>query len=276
MNSDYDHLVRSHYREEACKHGLSATSTMADIITRQMETETIVTFVSTVCQMWQAAGHNRSKLIADVGCGNGYTLKVLLEQFPDQHFLGVENSPDLHALAERRFTEVGNIEIVEGDIRTTDFAGGRRLDIIICQRVLINLLSREDQRTALDNMIVSMPIGGRLLLIEGVHSSIQILNEARAEFDLSPIEPAHHNLYLEDDFFVRDDLMAHRAEGWSIPENFLSTHYFVSRVLHPLVQGDRPFNRNSQFVSFVSQALKPAVGDYSPLKLFAFQKCERR
>ena len=41
----YDDTIREHYRSVAEKAGLSETSTMADIRTRQLETELITRFV---------------------------------------------------------------------------------------------------------------------------------------------------------------------------------------------------------------------------------------
>ena len=124
---------------------------------------------------------------------------------------------------------------------------------------------------ALRNLINVVHPGGTLLFIEAFSSALAKLNEARAEFELSPIPPAHHNLYLDDDFFEIDELKP-LGNNQLQPVNFLSTHYFVTRVLHPLHLGDRPLKRNSEFVRFFSQALKENVGDYSPLKLHMFEK----
>ena len=168
------------------------------------------------------------------------------------------------------------MEIRKGDIRDSDFAPKDSVDILLCQRVLINLLSEEDQKSALGNIInvVASPgitrSGGTLLFIESFSSSLAKLNEARAEFELPAIQPAHHNLYLTDDFFETPQLKTLSTNGHLPPPNFLSTHYFVTRVLHPLYLGNKPLRRNSEFVRFFSAALKENVGDYSPLKVNMF------
>jgi hypothetical protein len=109
------------------------------------------------------------------------------------------------------------------------------------------------------------------VFIEAFSRQLDTLNEARAEFELPPIPPADHNLYLPDDFFAVSTLR--RLEAPEVPPaNFLSTHYYVTRVLHPGLIPDTAVKRNSEFVRFFSGALRQNVGDYSPLRLNAFEK----
>jgi hypothetical protein len=77
---------------------------------------------------------------------------------------------------------------------------------------------------------------------------------------------------LPDDFFQRKDLTPLQLPNFHHPVNELSTHYFVSRVLHDLALSGRPFVRNSNFVRFMSAALPMGIGDYSPLRIYALQK----
>ncbi len=269
VSRDYDDVITEHYRSVAEDSGLDATSTMADTTTRSTESEAIIDFV----RLAIAEMPDRKPKIAHLGCGNGYTLGLLAEQAPNASYLGLEKSPDLRALAQSRFVGAGgeNVAILEGDIRNASTLPDDA-DVIFCQRVLINLLDPEDQTLALDNIVNTARPGARLLFIEAFDSSLARLNTARAEFDLPAIPPAHHNLYLGDDFFDRPGLAPFSSPEWDWPDNFLSTHYFVSRVLHPVALADRPFIRNSEFVRFFSSALPPAVGDYSQLKLRCFTR----
>lgn len=270
MSSDYDALIAKHYREVAEADGLSPSSTMAYEIIRQTETEAIVAFAE------DAAGAitGRAPRIADVGCGNGYTLGVLSRRLPQAQFTGIELSDDLRALAERRVAEDGldNVTIAKGDIREPQFAGSEPFDIIICQRVLINLMDLAHQRLALGHIVATLRAGGALLCIEGIQSGLDLLNEARDEFGLPPIPPAYHNVYLPDDFFEGHGLGPYESAGWTVPPNALSTHYFVSRVLYPALLGDGEIRPNSHFVKFFSAALPPDIGDYAQLRILAFRK----
>lgn len=278
LKRKYDKTIEQHYQKVAEDCGLSSTSTMADEITRQYETEAILQFVSASLRTLQTESPKRKATIMDIGCGNGYSLNKIIERYPEQRFVGIEKSDDLRALASSRFEGNDNVIILEGDIRDPHFAEADSVDILICQRVLINLLDLEDQRCALNNIVevvispATSQSGGTLLFIEAFSSFLAKLNKARAEFDLSPIPPAHHNLYLPDDFFDTPRLRPFLTDDFLIPPNFLSTHYFVTRVLYPIFNKNKPLKRNTEFVRFFSAALKENVGDYSPLRLHIFKK----
>lgn len=279
MKKKYDKKIEEHYRKIAQEQGLSSTSTMADEITRDLETNATISFIDESLRMLKAKNVSKPARIVDVGCGNGYTLQVLSQRHPEQFFLGIEKSEELRELALSRFIDKKNVSILEGDIRDKNFARGLTANILICQRVLINLLDIEDQKLALNNIIntVNPPTiwhpGGSLLFIEAFLSTLMNLNEARNEFDLPPIYPAHHNLYLPDNFFETSRLKPFSTAA-NLPSNLLSTHYYVSRVLHPLFAKDKPFKRNSEFVKFFTHALKENIGDYSPSKFHAFQRVD--
>lgn len=260
----YDEAIRNHYDKVAAESGDSPLSTMADAITRRIETDAILSFARIALPAPDAA-------IADVGCGNGYTLAEIAQRFPHASLTGFENNAALRAIAAKRF--IGSAaHILPGDIRDAEFAGSKKFHVVICQRVLINLLDPRDQKVALNNIIGATAPGGRLIFIEAFASGLSRLNAARNEFGLSPIPQAEHNLYLPDDFFADVPLTQFNHPHWTVSPNELSTHYFVTRVLHPALSGNRPFVRNSEFVRFFSEALPPAIGDYTQLRILAFTR----
>lgn len=275
MKKNYDKQIAEHYSGVAETEGLAPTSTMADEITRGKETGAILNFVAAAAKRL-LVDNNRPLTIMDIGCGNGYTLEVLANSYPNAILVGVEKSDKLRELALSRFQGNDKVFILEGDIRDEHFAQDFTADILICQRVLINLLDIEDQKLALSNIINAVTGSdkspGSLLFIECFASALANLNEARSEFDLAPISEAHHNLYLPDDFFDTAALLPFDPSAGIPPANFLSTHYFVTRVLHPFFTANKPFKRNSEFVRFFTHALKENIGDYSPLKFCAFEK----
>ena len=268
MNKEYDELIQEHYRKVAEKHGLSSASTMEDNYMRTRETEAIVRFVHH-CLETHFSGQQVT--IMDIGCGNGYTLEVLTQQFPGHHFIGIEKTDELRSLAAARFDGQLAVRIMPGDIRMPGYHQGIQVDVLICQRVFINLLDPQDQRAALENTqgILRPPQAGRsgslAMFIEGFNEPMQRLNVAREELGLEPIAPAYHNLYMPEGFF-ETPLMGAYVHPSLLPANFLSTHYYLTRVLFPYHTQGKPLKRNSEFVNFFSQALPECVGDYSPVK----------
>jgi SAM-dependent methyltransferase len=272
---DYDQTIREHYRSVAETSGLSETSTMADMRTRQLETELITRFVRSSLIDLKSCGREVDDIvIADVGCGNGYMLDVLRNIDARPKLIGYEFSSDLSALARKRFS-YGRVEIRDADIRKRETLGTEPIDILICQRVIINLMDPSDQARALANLIDATRPGGHMIFIEAFQKNLDLLNEARAEFDLPRIESAYHNRYLEEGFFNVTGIGPWVGPESDVSEHFLSSHYFVSRVLHPVLLGARPFRHNSSFVRFMSEAVRPTVGEFAPLRAKAFTRPDR-
>lgn len=268
----YDRVILEHYTREAKEHGLDPASTMLDTVVRDRETQLVVQFSGRALERLQARQTAKRRLsVCDMGCGNGYTLEVLTRHFPEQMFTGFEFTASLRELAKARFSRMANVSILPGDIRRLR-GYDDRFDVVICQRVLINLLHRRDQYTALRHLIRLLRPGGFLLSIEAYVEPLENLNAARAEFGLAPLKMARHNLYLRSSVFDRERSLE-PVPDMAAP-NFLSSHFFVARLLHPVALGtDRPFIRNSHFVRFLSASLDGrAIGDYSPIKSRAFVK----
>ena len=270
--SNYDQLILEHYQKVAQSSGLGPESTMMDSRTRELETKLLAHFFINAVKHFEVIGRKADSLIvADFGCGNGYTLNALSSIDSRPSFIGYEFSPDLRAIARERFKD-GRVDIRPVDIRNRETIGPELIDISITQRVIVNLLNKDDQAVARNNLIQATSTDGMLIFIECFQSGLENLNAARLEFGLDPIPPAHHNLYLADDFFEHDGLIPHKDFTPENHKKFLSTHYYVSRVLHELVLDQRPFVRNSHFVNFMSQSLLQNVGDFSPIRANIFCK----
>ncbi|MDB4029599.1 class I SAM-dependent methyltransferase [Gammaproteobacteria bacterium] len=265
MSNQYDLDIKNHYDQVAANDKNSSTSTMADLFIRESETKFIINQINKYSQNQD----NNELTVLDVGCGNGYTLEILSDEFPNFNLHGLEFTDSLREIANKRFG-AGEIQVAKGDIRDRDSLPKDAVDVLLCQRVLINLLAPEDQERALNNLIELVNPGGLLLFIECFQSGLENLNSARKEFELDELPPAHHNLYLKDQFFQHDLLTIFDKSE----EESLSTHYFISRVLHEtfLRANDKEFIRNSHFVRFFSNAFPGNVGQYAPLKTMSFIK----
>jgi ubiquinone/menaquinone biosynthesis C-methylase UbiE len=243
---------------------------MLDVTTRERETELIVRFVELAARDLPANRGSSSRIaIGDVGCGNGFTLGTLRRRFPLFALHGFEFTPQLLALAQARFADDEAVSVVAGDVRQLQ-APNDAFDVLVCQRVLINLLDGADQRRALGELARVLRPDGLLLSIEAFNGPLVNLNAARGEFGLEPIPAAYHNLYLEDDFFAEETRLAPLHDE-SLPANFLSSYYYIARVLQPALLGNSQI-RNSLFARFLSAAIDRPIGDYSPIRAHAFRK----
>lgn len=286
----YESTILAHYKEQAQQHGDSSSCTMEDDVVRAKETKIIQDCVSEFIRSQmtrhredsgyaEGPGHGGRFHIIDLGCGNGTTLQSLIDYdlMPrgcSLQFTGLEYSPDMRKIAEDRFRDVSNVTIVAGDVRSIDKTVVSPADIVIHQRVLINLLDPADQRTARDCIIDLLTPAGLVIALEGFMSGLDSLNAARDEFGLDPLQPAHHNMYLPDDFFDCKLLEPWKSEALDVSSEVFSTHEFVSRVLHEAVlrATNAPFKRNSHFVKFFSEALPDGVGSYARVKVVLRRK----
>ena len=151
-------------------------------------------------------------------------------------------------------------------------------DLVYTERCLINILNWEGQKVAIQEIWRLLRPMGYCLLIECFTDGMACLNQARKECGLPVLSEAHHNRYLDKEAFFefvgRMFTVLRPGEGTidarCIPRpNFLSSHYFVSRVLHPLITKGRQV-RNTAFVKFFSWM--PPHGEFAPLQAYLLRK----
>lgn len=267
FKDNYSDIVMEHYNKVAKEDGDSPLSTMKDAYTRKTETDAIldiINFKTNKCS-------RRCMRIADVGCGNGYTLSKIKEKYPQYKCMGIEKNDALRKIAEERLKPLG-VDVESGDILEPMLDMFGKFDVVISQRVIINVLDKVDQKKAMENIKELVDENGILILMECFESGLSNLNSAREEYGFSKINPSYHNLYLTEEL-VKEELPEFELVVDGLPpHNFLSTHYYITRVLHDLTLQGKPFSRNSHFVSFLSEAIPGDIGDYSPIKLYVYRK----
>ena len=259
-------VIIEHYREQAVEHGLEPTSTMADLVTRGLEVDAIVACVA------KATSERSERLrLLEIGCGNGYLLRTLRDRFPAIELHGLDYSPDMVELADAR--SIADCSVTQGDIRKLDFGDGS-FDVIVSERCVINILDEQGQLDALDELHRVLLPGGMLVLIEAFTDGLENLNRARTELGLAENRIPHHNLWFEKGRFLDhvkapfDVINGGTGDGLP-PRNFLSTHYFMSRVLYPAITRAE-IMYNTEFVRFFR--FLPPNGDHSPIQLFVLKK----
>ena len=126
----------------------------------------------------------------------------------------------------------------------------------------------DQQIAAMTNLTSLLDVGGKLVLIESTQQGQAALNKMRVAVDLPEIPSRWHNLFIDENNFFKHLPSNLKHIG---TENFSSLYFFISRVLNAKLtkKGDEP-----DYMSEINQLARmlPTFGDYSPLKLFQFEK----
>lgn len=265
MTQDYENVQKRHYDQVASREGGRSSSTMPDAIIRERESEGIIGSLS---RWLSRSGLDCAGVrMGDLGCGNGTTLSLLVSNFPEAEIVGIEYNKELLRIAAL----VPGAAALWGDLRDKASLPNNQFDVLLLQRVMINIQSLQDQMAALGNVVGLLKVGGLLVTIEAFDSGLRAMNEARKEFNLPSVQMPYHNLFLPDDFFSsRGDL---ERVDVGVPEHFLSTHYYLSYVVYPALASATggTFDRNSVFVRMFSQML-PNVGEFGSNRFLSFRR----
>lgn len=257
-------LIKQHYKEQAEKYGTSSESTMQDEIVREKELEIISNCITYLEKNYLCATPYIN--IIDLGCGNGNTIDILSNSY-DGTFTGIDFSKDMISLAKKRKIDSN---FIEGDCRNLDIKSDS-VDLVYTERCLINILNWEEQKKTIHEIHRILKYNARYLMIECFTDGHLNYNKAREECGLDNIKEAYHNKYIDKQLFLNETKKLFEIEYIEgIKSNFLSNHYFVSRVLYPLLT-KRELIRNTEFVKFFS-FISENIGNYSPIQAFLLKK----
>ncbi|HXW91050.1 MAG TPA: class I SAM-dependent methyltransferase [Terriglobales bacterium] len=267
IENSNDGLIRTHYETVAKQHGASPRSTMEDDFVRAKEIDCIVNFYHFIKEK---ASHQLN--ILEIGCGNGYALEVLSSLDASDKFWGVDFSPELLSIARGR--QLPSCTFIQTDARALD-AEREFFDCAYTERCLINILNFDEQLEAMRQIAKVLKPRAYYLMIEGFADGLRNYNKARSECGLPDVKEAHHNRNFEKaEIFTKVGDLFEVIDGsqlgeFSIPFNFLSSYYFIARVLYPaLTKGE--VVRNSEVAKFFS--FLPPIGNYSTIQAYVLQK----
>lgn len=250
--------MKKRYIEAVKKYGANACRMIDDVIVREKETKLIIDFFDTCLK----PGCDR---LADIGCGDGYTLELLSHRF-DISVYGFDITTELLDIAKKRM--IRNSAFFERDATSLGIEDDF-FDFVITQRCLQNLESWKEQKQAIWEIHRVLKPNGLYLLIESFNDGLLNNNKARRECGLPGLEESWFNCYFDKEQFFNETGDLFIETEYSSP-TFLSSHYFISRVLHPcIVDTDL---KNSEFVKFFS--FLPPIGNYSPIQCYVLQKKE--
>ncbi len=139
------------WEDWAKQYGYSKRATFKDELQFDLEVETILK------QLAPKGGR-----LFDVGCGNGATLKKLIDVgLQPEKIGGSDILPEFVELAKKSLPEgdFSVMDISQDSPQTWDVLKRFSPSAIIIKRVLCNLSGRKNQRKALINVCKSLPLG---------------------------------------------------------------------------------------------------------------------
>lgn len=191
--------------------------------------------------------------IADIGCGDGRATRLYAELV--ERCIGVERSDHLRgiALSEQEARPIENLSFTKGDILDlSKFADA--FDVVVTERVLINLPSWDEQQQAIEQIHTTLRPGGLYVMLENTEDGDRALNDLRESVGLTPIPQHWHNLFMDWDSFMlavtpRFELVERRA---------FSLYYVLTRVYGQLFASFEGFGAQAASDP-VFQQLDPAA-----------------
>ena len=261
----YENIVKSHYLGQVSEKGLHSDSTMPDHYVRKKEIETILETLSTI---------NRKDIkILEIGCGNG----TLLNELNKKNFKSVIGIDFLEEFVELSKSRNLPYKIEAGDVRELHFEDSY-FDVIISERVIINLLNLDHQNKAFSEVRRVLKKHGYFIMFEALEDAWINSNEARQEFGLTKIPMASQNRWFKsgelENFIDKRFEIINEINGKKLqPKNILSSHYFMTRVIHAAItssSSEKIKERNTHFAKFFSELLPPH-GNYAPVQFYCLK-----
>ena len=239
-----------------------------DLGLKQLEMQTIATYISD------------GQRVLDLGCGSG-TAAFYLAENKSLEIMGMDFSPEMvkHANNERDMKgfSKSHLNFAVQDVRKLDeliSVQANFYDVVLTERVLINLETWDEQKKAIRDIISLLRPGGIYLMCENLHEGLDNLNLMRGNVGLEPIASPWHNRYLQKAEVEEIDF----AELIEF-RDFTSVYYLFSRVINAWLakeqnedpKYDAPINRLalelSQFRQFDSL-------DVGQTRLWIFRRTE--
>lgn len=269
--------VNNLYSNVAKNFGFSRSSTMPDNRIREIETESLKTFIENLSKV-----HLRFKDILEVGCGNGYVTAQMSLLFPELDFMGTDVNEEMIKVAQLRSGRNLSFKVSDAQNLNLEIKPIKTFDLVYSIRCIINLKTFEEQISSLRSMAECVNNQGYLILMEGFQDGHDKYNEIRNSLGLKIYGVAPQNLYLKLDLvdevlklsgFTKISKIA-LEEDFGVKVHHLSSHYIATRIINSLISEDPEEyfkNRNHPMCIYLSKIIRHIDG-FSPLQFQVWRK----
>lgn len=252
--------IKEFWEGKARNYGVSHKSSWEDYYCMQLEIEAINKFL------------DKNETVLDIGCGNGMGTIELVSRKAIK-IKGIDYSEKMINSAQRLLD--GRKPSIK---RKVSFSVGNILNLkekknfynkAVTRRVVINLGTLENQVKAAREVCSVLKPKGIFLMSEATVGGLKKINALRKEAGLEEIKQPWHNLYIDEDIFIKAV-----SDFFKLVDilNFSSTYYLGSRVIQPFIK--KLVNQPLSYLSEINRLFVqlPSYGDYGIQKLFILKK----
>lgn len=253
--------IKNHFDSKASK---KVNSTSPDFNLREVEIEHISHFLK-----------DKQKIL-DLGCGNGYSTLIYASKFKSD-FLGLDYSkPMINAAKQlsKKIKTKGNVKFEECDVLNVKLPE-KEFDVVVTQRLLINLQSKQAQKKILNKIHSCLKPKGMYLMCEATSEGLDRLNQVRRVVGLTPIpNTSKHNFWslkLKErkmEQFLENKFSIKKIQTFGI-------YFLISRVVYPLLIKPKKPKYNAK-INYAAKELEKTLKnnslDIGHQRLFVLKK----
>lgn len=263
LNKNNFQIVKDYWEKRAEEHRISPEATTKDYYLRVKE---INSLSDSIEKLLQSKDINS---IADIGCGNGFTLIELAKIYPDISFYGFDYSESMIKFANSMKSDLGlnNVQFKLFDLLSDNF--DKKYSLIYTVRCLINLPSWELQKIAIKKIYAGLNIGGTFIMIENFTDGQDNFNNLRKEFGLTEIPVRFHNLFFERNSY--EGYISTFFKNWDC-ENISSLYYIISRIVYSKICSENDLEPDYYDIHHKVGCELPNLGNYGPTCMYTLVK----
>jgi len=259
--------IKKYWNERALKHKKDPAATTNDVFLRKLEIKTILETLKKIRK-------TKNVKILDIGCADGYSTIKISQSLNIANIVGVDYGSNMIKIANKKLGSLPKLKkrvnFLVGDVSNLDDVIGKsKFDVVISDRLLINLDSVNTQKKVISEVFKHLKNGGYYIAIENFIEGHNKMNQVRKLVGLPEIPLRWHNLFLKKSQFLRSVQRLFKIYSF---DDFASAYYFSTRVVYSkMCQMRREKPDYNHDIHKLSVDL-PWFGEFSPVKMVVLKK----
>lgn len=215
----------------------------------------------------------KKKNILDIGCGDGFSTINVFKSFPMCNFIGGDYSENMiknvKILLKRMKIKSSNIKFQILNVLDIS-ALKKKFDVIISDRCIINLPTRDIQKRAIKEIWNSLSKKGFYIMIENFIEGHETMNKLRKRLGLKEIPVRWHNNFLDEKMLNN---FVSKYFKIVARKNISSVYYLITRVVYSKIcQIENREPDYDNIIYKVAYDIDEYIGNYGPINLLILNK----